>query len=82
MQELHEMTTLDKIRPGISVKIVRLMESGGDSLQRLAEMGFVEGQRLSILKEAPFGDPISVQLMNYELCLRKSDASHIEVEVE
>ena len=31
--------------------------------------------------EAPMGDPIDIELRDYELCLRKADLKQIEVEV-
>lgn len=36
-------------------------------------MGITMGVIVKIKKVAPFGDPISIELRGYELCLRKKD---------
>ena len=42
-------------------------------------MGITRGVVVEIKKIAPLGDPISIELRGYELCLRKSDLNNIEV---
>lgn len=42
-------------------------------------MGITSGAEVLIKKIAPLGDPICIELRGYELCLRKSDLSSIEV---
>ena len=71
--------TLDFLEPGIAAKIVGL-DAHHPAVARLCEMGFIQDQPISIIRKAPLGDPIKVRLMNYELCLRKSEASAIQVE--
>ena len=50
--------------------------------QILSERGVVEGERLSVERVAPFGDPIAVRVSDHLLCLRKREASAIVVEPE
>ena len=45
------------------------------------EMGLICGTIIKVLKFAPFGDPISVEVRGYELCIRNEDAKWIKVEV-
>ncbi len=45
------------------------------------EMGLVKNTPIKIIKIAPMGDPISIEIRGYELCLRKEDAKKIKVEV-
>lgn len=49
--------------------------------RRLLDMGITTGVEVKIKKIAPLGDPIDISLRGYELCLRKSELSKIEVEV-
>jgi ferrous iron transport protein B len=42
-------------------------------------MGFVPGKEVSVLKNAPFKDPVEYRLMGYNVSLRRVEASLIEV---
>ena len=44
-------------------------------------MGLIPKTRVRIQKVAPMGDPIEIHIRDYELTIRKEDASQIEVEV-
>jgi Fe2+ transport system protein FeoA len=46
------------------------------------EMGLIEGSKLRVVKFAPTGDPVEIQVNDYFLSLRKEDADHIIVDVE
>lgn len=74
------MTLLNRLLPGQTATISGF-ETEDESVCRLCEMGLVSGQSVKILKVAPFGDPIEVEIMNYRLCLRKSDAAKIQVKL-
>lgn len=76
--------TLGTIQNGQSVRVIGIKEDGiaGQSdILRLSDMGIVAGQRLSVIKRAPFGDPMQIEIMGYQLCLRKEHADCIEVEL-
>ncbi|MEG1528689.1 MAG: FeoA family protein [Clostridia bacterium] len=49
---------------------------------RFAEMGFVPEQEITVIKKAPFGDPLEISIMNYRVCIRKTEAEHIFVSVK
>ena len=53
----------------------------GRIAQRLSEMGVVEGTEVRVVRVAPLGDPIEVELMGYLLSLRKAEAGAVELEV-
>ncbi len=59
--------------------IITKVKGRGSFRNRILEMGFVKGQKISIVKDAPFKDPIQYRIMGYEVSLRKSEASLIEV---
>jgi len=48
--------------------------------RRIAEMGFIRGQKIKVIKNAPLLDPVEYSVMGYEVSLRRSEASLIEVE--
>ena len=47
--------------------------------QRIIEMGFIQGQKVTVIKNAPLKDPIEYRIMNYNISLRRSEARLIEV---
>lgn len=58
--------------------IVKVNGHGGFR-HRVMEMGFVKGQKVTVLKNAPLLDPIEYKIMQSHISLRRSEASHIEV---
>ena len=44
------------------------------------DMGITKGVEVYVRKLAPLGDPVEVNVRNYELSIRKADAEMIEVE--
>ena len=71
--------TLDRLRVGDSCIINQVGNSRGAVKRRLIDMGLTPGTRVKLVKMAPFGDPMEVQLRGYELSLRKEDAAQIRV---
>jgi len=70
---------LSQCQPGQGGKIVHLV--GDDVLnQRLMEMGLIEGTAIKVVRIAPLGDPLQVEVQNYQLSLRKVEAERVEVE--
>lgn len=61
---------------------VRVLTVSGDTeiAKRLMEMGVVPGVAVKIIKSAPFGDPIQLRLLGYDLAVRKTEADIVEVE--
>lgn len=72
------MNTLRDVAPGQTVTVTRLHGSGAIK-RRIMDMGITKGVEIFVRKVAPLGDPIEVNLRNYELSLRKADADMVEV---
>lgn len=72
------MKTLREARVGETVKVVRLHGKGAVK-RRIMDMGITKGVDVFVQKLAPLGDPIEVNVRNYELSIRKTDAEMIEV---
>ena len=75
------MKTLDEIPVGKTVKIKKLL-GDGPLKRRIMDMGLLKGTEVTVLKVAPAGDPIELNLRGYELSIRKSEAATIEIEEE
>jgi ferrous iron transport protein A len=73
------MLTLNDLKPGDRARVLGC-RGEGSIFQRLCEMGFVEGALLRLVRYAPFGDPLEVELSDYHLSLRRAEAVLIEVE--
>lgn len=58
--------------------IVKVNGHGGFR-HRVMEMGFVKGERVTVLKNAPLADPIEYRVMQSHISLRRREAAHIEV---
>lgn len=71
--------TLDQLLPGQRARVEAI--HGDDYLvQRLLEMGLLEGEEIEVLNLAPFGDPMEIRLRDYRLSLRRSEAARVTVE--
>lgn len=71
--------TLKDLKPGDQGRVVSLGEKG-PLRRRIMEMGVTPGTPIKVVKVAPLGDPIEVNLRGYELSLRKDQAMRIVVE--
>lgn len=69
---------LSDLKTGETAVIVKVLGHGAFR-KRVMEMGFVKGRRITALLVAPLRDPVKYRLMNYEVSLRRTEASLIEV---
>jgi len=70
------MVSLDQLRPGQRGRIASV--AGQDRMvQRLLEMGLLEGDEVEVIGFAPLGDPMEIRLGDSRLSLRRVDAAHI-----
>ncbi len=70
--------TLKDLEIGQSAEI---MAVGGEGAlrQHFLDMGVIPGARVTLMKYAPMGDPMQLQIHGYELTLRLADAGQITV---
>jgi len=68
------------LKKGMRARVNRVT-SHSDETVRLQEMGLTEGTEFTVVKVAPFGDPIEIELRGYRLCLRKRETDCFEIEV-
>ncbi len=70
--------TLGDLKPG-QEGIVASIATVGAVKRRIMDMGITPGVKVKIIKTAPLGDPIEVNVRGYELSLRKEEAQKIEM---
>lgn len=72
---------LSDLTTGQTGVIVRVMGHGGFR-KRIVEMGFIKGQTVEVVLNAPLRDPVTYKIMDYEVSLRKAEADLVEVVCE
>ena len=72
--------TLDELGSGREAEVVDVHLEGAE-LQRLLDMGFVEGTRLRVIRNAPLLDPIDVSIRDCQIALRRNEARGVEVKL-
>ncbi|WP_029232485.1 ferrous iron transport protein B [Butyrivibrio sp. VCB2006] len=60
----------------------RIIKVGGEGAlrQHFLDMGVIPGAELSVIKYAPMGDPLEIEIHGYRLTLRLAEAERIEIE--
>ena len=73
------MMTLRELPIGKKATITTV---GGEGAlrQHFLDMGVIPGTDIVLIKYAPLGDPMELNVRGYELSVRKSDAEMIEVQ--
>lgn len=71
--------TLRELGVGHTGKILKIRTTGALK-QRFMDMGITKGVAVKVVKIAPLGDPIEVEIRGYNLSVRKDDAQNIEIE--
>ncbi len=70
--------TLRDLKPGQAGTVVSIGEKG-PLKRRIMDMGITRGVAIKVVKVAPLGDPIEINIRGYELSLRKDEAAQIEI---
>ena len=55
--------------------------SDSDLEQKLLEMGCTPGEKIEVVRIAPFGGPVAILVSSYVLSIRKEDAMKIDVKL-
>lgn len=71
--------TLKELNVGESA-VIRTVGGEGALRQHFLDMGVIPGAEVSVVRMAPMGDPMELEIHGYELTLRLDDAAHIEIE--
>ncbi len=60
--------------------VIKNVGGSGALRQHFLDMGVIPGAEVTVIKFAPMGDPMELQIHGYELTLRLADAEKIEIE--
>ena len=71
--------TLKELEIGKSA-VIKNVGSEGALRQHFLDMGMIPGAEVTVVKLAPMGDPMELQIHGYELTLRLVEAAQIEIE--
>jgi len=71
-------TYLSDIKTGDEAIITKVL-GHGSFRKRITEMGFVKGEKVIVIKNAPLQDPVEYEIMGYKVSLRRSEAELVEV---
>lgn len=74
---------LRNLEVGQSAQVVGF-EPGSDPVyrQKLLRMGLVKGSQFTIIRKAPLGDPVEIELAGFKLTLRKHEADAVRIEAD
>ena len=70
--------TLKELKIGESA-VIDTVGGTGELRQHFLDMGLIPGEKVTLVKFAPMGDPMELQIHGYELTLRLDDAAQITV---
>ena len=68
------------LKQGMAARIIEITCQCSNS-KRLQEMGLTVGTVFNVVKVAPFGDPVEIEVRGYRLCLRKNETLCFEIEM-
>ena len=70
--------TLKELNIGESA-VIETVGGQGALRQHFLDMGLIPGEKVTLVKFAPMGDPMELQIHGYALTLRLDDAARINV---
>ena len=72
---------LNTLAPGERGIVGGLETTSFEVRQRLMEMGLTKGISVTVIRVAPFGDPIEIELRGYRLSLRRKEAEAVIIQI-
>jgi ferrous iron transport protein B len=78
MNEIITELCLAELKTGEEGIITRVSGHGAFR-KRITEMGFVKGKKVKVIKNAPLLDPVEYEILGYNVSLRRTEASMVEV---
>lgn len=72
---------LADLPPGARARVASVAVPGSASTaRRLADLGFTTGTPVQVVRRAPLRDPVVYRVKDYEVCLRRAQASCVYVD--
>lgn len=73
------MKTIENLKVGESAVVSAVRGEGTSLRRRLLDMGITPNTKVTMVRSAPLGDPIELNVRGYSLTIRRSDAALVEV---
>ncbi len=74
------MATFKDMKVG-DCAVVKNVAGEGQLRKRMLDLGLTKGCRVKLIRMAPLGDPIEIELRGFRLTIRKNEAEIIELEI-
>ena len=71
---------ISELKPGEIGTVVGYEQGSRAYRQKLLRMGLVKGCEFTLLRTAPLGDPVELELNSHKLTIRKSEAEALIIE--
>lgn len=72
---------LRDIPPGTKGEVVGYRASDSVYRDKLLSMGLTKGTSFTVLRVAPLGDPVEIEVRGFKLSLRKAESDVLEVRI-
>lgn len=80
MQFAWQPMKLSELKAGESGLIVALNELSIDIRKKLMVMGLLPNTQVTLIRRAPMGDPLQIEVRGVSIAMRESIAAAVEVE--
>lgn len=74
------MTTLSDMKPGERARICGFNPGDRSYRQKLLAMGLTLNAEFTLIRRAPLGDPIQIEIRQSYVCLRGAEAEILKIE--
>ena len=75
------MATFKDMKVG-DCAVIKNVAGEGQLRKRMLDLGLTKGCRVKLIRMAPLGDPIEIELRGFRLTIRKNEAEIVELEIE
>ena len=75
-------TAFSNLKPGDKGHVLGYSEGNTPYRSKLLAMGLVPGVPFRVVRNAPLGDPVEIQVSGFHLSLRKQEADLLRIEKE
>jgi Fe2+ transport system protein FeoA len=63
------------------IAVVTNVSGSGQLRKRMLDFGLTRGAKVELIRKAPLGDPIEIQLRGFRLTIRKVEADIVELDI-
>ena len=79
MPDPDQNRTLEHVQPGETATLLKLLTDSASYRLALYSMGLLPGTPIKVIRLAPLGDPMQIEVRGSQLTIRKSDARSLLV---